>query len=311
MSLRALLIPPLLLLAATAAVYGLGEWYRRADFGEGLLEMHGGPGVWETAFERRDEAHEYHTVRLRGGAGISVTASLRTPVGDPRRYPALVVLGGLRTGRGTIEYLDRTPGLVLLCLDYPYEGKREGLTVTEFVRALPAIRRAIVETAPAVMLGVDYLLARDDVDPDRIVLAGGSLGALFVPAAAALDGRIAAAAILFGAGDIERLARANIGAPAMLAAPAAWAVAVLTAPVEPLAYVGRISPRPVFMLSATGDPRVPLACSRLLHDRAREPKTIRWIDAGHVSVHDREFHGLVGEELLLWLEANGLAGELR
>ncbi|MDD3642915.1 MAG: prolyl oligopeptidase family serine peptidase [Candidatus Krumholzibacteria bacterium] len=294
-----------------ASIYGLGEAYRREDFRDSLRARHGCLLPPRAVLDKRDASHEYRTVALMNEGEVSVTASLKTPIERNRRYPALVILGGLRTGHRTVDYLGQTSGLVLLCIDYPYTGKREGLTAWEFLRAVPAIRLAILETVPAVMLGVDYLLSRDDVDPDRIVIAGGSLGALFAPAAVACDDRIAAAALLLGAGDIERLARANINAPALLAAPAAWAVAVLTAPVEPLDYVGRISPRPVFMLSATGDPRIPLECSRLLHETAREPKTIRWIGAGHVSVRDREFHALIGRELLDWLAAEELIAEDR
>jgi hypothetical protein len=79
--------------------------------------------------------------------------------------------------------------------------------------------------------------------------------------------------------------------------------------VEPLVYVADVSPRPLFMLSATGDPRMPPECSRLLHDAARDPKRVRWINAGHVSVRDREFHELVGRELLDWLRTEGIVEE--
>jgi dienelactone hydrolase len=257
-----------------------------------------------TSSERRD-GYQFHTLSLGNDRGVVTTAGLKTPAVSGRRHPALVILGGLRTGSRTIEYLGDTGAMVLLALDYPYEGKRERLSAREFVAALPRMRRAVIETVPAVSMGVDYLLSRDDVDPDRIALVGGSLGAVFVPAAAASDHRIAAAAILFGAGDIEHLLRANIDLPGWLAAPAAWAGAVLTSPVEPLKYVADISPRPLLMLNGIGDPRVPSECTQRLHATAREPKTTRWIEAGHVSVRDREFHERVRAVLVDWLTEHG------
>jgi hypothetical protein len=60
------------------------------------------------------------------------------------------------------------------------------------------------------------------------------------------------------------------------------------------------------MLNGTGDPRMPEHCSRRLHEAAREPKTIRWIDAGHVNIRTVEFHRLVSRELADWMVANGL-----
>jgi fermentation-respiration switch protein FrsA (DUF1100 family) len=117
----------------------------------------------------------------------------------------------------------------------------------------------------------------------------------------ASDGRVAAGIMLFGGGDIERLVRTNLHTSALLSGPAAWICAVLTSPVDPVKYIGDISPRPLFMMNGRNDPRIPLECSRMLHEAALEPKTVRWIDAGHVNVRSREFHELVSRELMAWL----------
>lgn len=305
-NLRRTLIVLICLLAFAAAVYLAGEWYRRCDYRGRFSAMHGPLDVVEVTTDEMRGGHLFQSIELRSNGGIEVSACLKAPAGDGGRYPAMVILGGLRTGSRTIDYLEGTSGIVLLALDYPYRGKKQDLGALEFARSLPRIRRAVIETVPAVLLGVDYLLTRDDVAPERILLVGGSLGALFVPAIMAVDGRIAAAAILFGAGDLERLGRANIDAPAFVTVPACWALAVLTSPVEPLKYVADISPRPLFMLSGTFDPRIPVRCSRLLHGAAREPKTVRWIDAGHVTVYSKEFHEQVGRELVEWIVSQEL-----
>ncbi len=283
------------------AVYAAGEFYRRRDYREKFHRMHGSLGCVQMVDEGRRSGHHFWSLELSVDSGAYISASLKVPAGEGGRYPALVVLGGLRTGRRTIDYLGSTKGIVILALDYPYEGKKEDLGVIEFLWALPRIRRAVIETVPSVMLWIDYLLTREDVEQDKIMLVGGSLGAMFVPAAMAADERIAAGAILFGAGDIERLARANLRMPAFASAPAAWLCAVLASPVEPLKYVADVSPRPLFMLNGLGDPRIPARCSTTLHETAREPKTIRWIDAGHVNVRSSEFHEQVGRELTQWL----------
>jgi fermentation-respiration switch protein FrsA (DUF1100 family) len=69
--------------------------------------------------------------------------------------------------------------------------------------------------------------------------------------------------------------------------------------------MGRIAPRPVFMLNGTDDPRLPERCTRLLHEAAGEPKAIRWIDAGHVSIRDAEFRQRVLGHVKEWLAENG------
>ncbi len=304
--LRRVLIVFICLFILAAAIYLAGELYRRRDYREEFGVMRGRLTAVRVTNDEERDGHLFQTVELRNDRGIAVSACLKAPIGNGDRYPALVILGGLRTGRRTLEYLEGTSGIVLFTLDYPYEGKKEKLGVLEFARSLPRIRRAVLETVPAIMLGIDYLLTRDDIAPDRILLVGGSLGAIFTPAAAALDERIAAAVILFGAGNIEQLVRANLDMPAVVAVPAGWACAVLASPVEPLRYVADISPRPLFMMNGTGDPRIPLRCSCLLHETAREPKTVKWINVGHVNVRSNEFHGLVSRELIKWLVSREL-----
>jgi dienelactone hydrolase len=288
------------------ALYAAGEWYRTRDYSEPFVEMHGRLAEADVNLIDEDGGHRLFEVRLKNDGDIVVTGYLKVPADAGGRRPALLILGGVRTGKRTLDYIHNTRGVVLLALDYPYQGKKSGLGVSEFLVAVPAIRNAIIRTVPAAMLGVDYLLTRNDVDGGRIVLAGGSVGAVFAPAVAAVDKRIAGAAMLFGAGDIEELIRANIDAPGVVARPAAWMCAVLTSPVEPTKYIAEISPRPVFMLNGTGDPRMPESCSQLLHDAARHPKTIRWIDAGHVNIRAAEFHEQVSRELVEWLVANEL-----
>ena len=289
-----------------AAVYLTGEWFRRSDYRDKFGEMSGTLTFVEAANDRQHNGHLFQSVDLRNDRGISVSASLKVPTGKEKRYPALVILGGLVKGRQVIDYLEDTSGIILLALDYPYKGKKEKLSALEFVGSLPRMHRAVLETVPSVMLGIDYLLTRDDVIPDGIILVGGSLGAMFVPAAMAADTRIAAGAILFGAGDIERLVRSDLDLPSLVAAPAGWACAVLTSSIEPLKYVADISPRPLFMLNGSVDPRIPVPCSRILHETAREPKTVVWLDAGHLDVRSKEFHEMVIRELLEWLISQGL-----
>jgi hypothetical protein len=94
--------------------------------------------------------------------------------------------------------------------------------------------------------------------------------------------------------------------PAPIAAVASWIGSLVVSPLEPLKYIDRISPRPLFMLNGTGDPRMPTRCSLLLHEKAKQPKTIRWIQSGHIHVRSEEFHRLVRHELITWLLENDL-----
>jgi dienelactone hydrolase len=295
------------LLAMAVIVYVALEIYRDSDQLSYFVDLKGEiVSTRETALEE-SPTHSLLQIELRDDRGLEVVGYLKVPISDGRSFPALVALGGVRTGKNVLDYIEDTHGVVVLALDYPYEGKKNGLSVREFVSKIPDIRRALFNTVPTTMLAVDYLLQRDDIDPDRIVLVGGSVGALIVPAAAAADQRVDGVALLFGAGDLEAVLRANIPAPAPFAALGAWTAAVAVSPLEPLKYVGRISPRPLFMLNGTGDDRMPVRSSELLNEKAGEPKTVRWIDAGHVHIRSPEFHQKVTDEFIAWLVEHDLA----
>lgn len=304
---RRLAFGPAVIGILIVAVYMGVSHYRAGDYLPYFREHKGRLISWVESPPEPRGGGSLHRVTLRNDLGLEVHAFLKVPRAPAAPRAAIVTLGGLRHGVCALEYVEDTGEFIVLAMDYPFEGKRSGLSIWELLRQLPAMRRAALDTPSAVLLGVDYLYRRPDVDRDRIVLVGGSLGALFAPAAAAADDRITALAILFGAGDLSALIDANLPLPAFVRRPLGLGLSAAVSPLEPLKYIGRVAPRPVFMLNTTGDPRMPDSCSRLLHTVAGEPKTVRWIDAGHVYVRDRNFQQDVLEEVRAWLVDIGYA----
>lgn len=287
-------------------VYFAAESSCRGFDRQQFVDLHGRLIQAEESLLETADDHQILKVILEDDRGLRVVGHLKLPTDGTAPYPALLLLGGARTGRHTLDYLPATQGVVLLALDYPYEGKTSGLSVFQFVTALPAIRRAVIRTVPASMLAVDFLLTRADIDPDRIALVAGSLGALFAPAVGATDTRIAAVVLLFGGGEIQSLLEANIHEDlGPLTRPAAWLGRILTCPLEPLDHIGAIAPRPLFMLNGNEDLGIPERNTRLLYDAANEPKTLHWIDAGHINIRDESFHRLVTQELVTWFTEQG------
>ena len=287
-------------------LYITGEAYSKKDFLPYFLDRKSDlASVVETVLETGPDWDVVHLL-LADEKGIEVEAHLRVPHAPDTRRRALVILGGVGTGKRTVDYLGDTGDWLVMALDYPYRGPRSGLSRGEFLAALPAIRRAVLDTVPASMLAVDYLERRGDVDPNRIVLAGGSFGALFTPALAAADERISAVAIFFGAGDLHALIDANLELWWPLKPVASWLGWIIVSPLEPLKYAHRISPRPIFMLNGTGDEAIPEASAWALHDRAGEPKTVVWLPVGHVNIRSPEFHRQVLDEFVSWLRSVGV-----
>ncbi len=295
--------------AMSIIVYLLGEAYKTRDYLDYFLQRKSELVTVTERVVREQEDSTLLLVAFEDERSIQVEGYLKVPHRGGPLHPVLIALGGAGTGRRTMDYVGDTRDWLVLALDYPYRGETEDMSYWEYVSILPEARRAMLDTVPAGMLAVDYLWRRDDVDRSRIVLAGGSFGALFSPALAAADERISAVAILFGAGHLQDVIHANLRLPWPLKPALSWAGSVLVSPLEPLKYVHRVSPRPIFMLCATEDEAMPEHCTRALIDRAGDPKSVRWLPLGHVQISSIEFHQQVLDECVRWLREIGFMSE--
>jgi len=262
------------------------------------------------------DGYRVQSVRVRAASGLEVDLLLKRPAADPGdeysptiggRRPLVVLLGGHNTGRDAVRLIPDTRGAVVAALSYPYRGDHrvKGLRV---VRYVPAIRRAVFDTPPAIMLALDYLLAQPDVDPRQVEAIGVSLGAPFVVIAGALDRRITRVWAVHGSGGsygpLELNLRRNIPFAPARAVVAGLATLLISGPrLAPEQWAARIAPRPFVMVNARDDARMPRALVARLYASAREPKRIIWVSGGHVRARAEVVRPLIDTLLVRILPA--------
>ncbi|MEA3246906.1 MAG: hypothetical protein U9Q74_12190, partial [Gemmatimonadota bacterium] len=184
--------------------------------------------------------------------------------------------GGATNGKEAASLVGDPQGLLVASLSYPVYGndRATGLAV---IPEVPAFRRAIWDTPPAVTLALDYLLARPDVDTTRVELCGASFGVPFAAVVGARDPRVTRVWLVQGGADPRAMIEAGLHeeipfAPAR-ALVASLANVLASGPrFDPARWVGRISPRPVVMINTEQDERIPRASAEQLHAAARDPK---------------------------------------
>jgi dienelactone hydrolase len=237
-----------------------------------------------------DSLFDRSWLTVQSSSGLEVVSGILTPSrqtlpGDQiERFPAVILLGGKATGKYAVDYALGIRNIILVAPDYPYEP-RPSYTVGEFASDVPAIRKAILDMFPSVMLVIDYLFTRPDVDTTKIVVLGYSFGAPFIPGIVANDRRPAVAAIVYGGGGMRTLIRHNVRRyrGAIVSEAVGTLSGLLLRPVEPLRYVDHISPIPLVMINGTEDEQVPRENTLALFERAGEPKRLVWIESRHVN----------------------------
>ena len=231
-------------------------------------------------------------VRVTATSGLAVDLMFRRPRADSdKRLPLAVILGGHYTGRKAVDLLGPTPGVAIAALSYPFTGDPRPDALT-FLREIPKIRGAFLDTPPAVMLALDYLWQLPAVDTAQVEAIGVSLGAPFMTIAGALDPRLSRVWVLHGSGGsyvpLEANMKRNIPIPGVRHLAAGLANVIINGPrLDPVHWVDDIAPRPFMMVNASDDERLPRRAVDALYESAQQPKEIVWMPGRHIH-SDRE-----------------------
>ena len=159
-------------------------------------------------------------------------------------------------------------GWNLFCFDYRGYGESAGRPT----------RTGTIADAHA---AIDYVRARSDVDADRVVVLGQSLGGAIAIVVAAQSPSVRALAIEGTFSNYRTEAR-FVGRQNLLIAPVAGALArvLVSEGYDPIDWVGRIAPRPTLFVCGTDDRVVDYRQTVALHEAAGEPKELIVIEGG-------------------------------
>jgi pimeloyl-ACP methyl ester carboxylesterase len=209
-----------------------------------------------------------------------------------------------------VARLHARDGYGALMFDFAGHGRSDGTTVTFGVREQEDVRAAL-----------DYLRTRGDVNMERIGLLGYSLGAITAVLFAAQHPEVRAVVVESAFADLQRdiaaVFRRYTGLPPFPFAQLVvfWAerqTGARLAEVRPAQVIGRISPRPVLIISDLKDDLADEPYDgEHLYLNAGQPKELWQVpDAGHIqafTLRPEEWIARVGDFLDRYLAGNGAA----
>jgi len=173
-------------------------------------------------------------------------------------------------------------GYHVLMYDYRGFGSSSG-TIT---------RRGVIEDVRAAF---DYAKSRRDVDPDRLISFGHSLGGAKSIVALGEKPMPGVRAVISDAGFASYRGMAEVMAGNV-------GLSVVTDENAPKDWVAKLSPTPVLFIHGTADEVVPFAQGQQLFDAAQEPKTFFAVSGGHHGDALVLNRGEYRRKVLVWLD---------
>jgi uncharacterized protein len=234
-----------------------------------------------------DDASLYK-VTYHSTNGQNVPALLFLPRHAKTPMPVVVLQHGL--GRAKEDMLNDAmkgelvkDGFAGFAMDAALHGERKMAGKEPLTTFFGMDKTPVYQTVADLRRGLDYLATVPEIDPKRIGYYGISMGGFLGALAAGLDTRIKAPVLVVTWGDwgtlfdnsdlLKQAAAGTILTPEL--------VRQFMADVDPINFVGHISPRPVLMQNGKTDHAVPPVAAEPLHKAARDPKVIRWYPGGH------------------------------
>jgi dienelactone hydrolase len=277
-------VPTLTAAPAPASALATFDYDRTADYAPALelIDTEQGVKIYELSFRSpRGTGRATGLLFVPGGAGPFAGLVLQhgMPGNAEQMAGGAVVLA--------------SHGAVVVALDAPFA--RRGGNPVRFIDADSAEQ---VQLMTELQRAVDLLVARPDVDADRLgylgVSYGGAMGALFV----GIERRLKPGVLVVADGGLVSHFTGPEDGGVFYGLTCTqlrrWFESMV--PIEPIKYVGFASPTPLLLQSGHQDLLVPAPDAERLHAAVGEPKTIRWYNAGH---------GLTAEAVrdqLLWLQ---------
>ncbi len=269
---------------ASARAKSIGELRRMFDYGRSLpLD------VKESGVEDRDGTR-IHDVSYRSPGGGRVTAYLVVPTGGRRKLAGVIFMHSRPGSRK--NFLDEAlslakVGAVSLLIDAPFS--RAGESKREFdptVTKPEADRDIYIQTVVDLRRGVDLLVSRSDVDPQRIGFVGHSYGAHTGAVLAGVEKRIKAYVIMAGAPSLTEFLRTST-LPAIVKTRDSLTKEQqekyfnTLADVDPINYIGHVAPAALFFQFGKTDAYPTVEQAKLYSGKASSPKLVKFYEAGH------------------------------
>ena len=228
--------------------------------------------------EDNDEVKIY-SVSFTSIHNQKVTGLLTIPTEAEEPLPVVMLLHGLGD-RKTVDYIEAghqyffKAGFAVFRIDIDNHGERKEydyeFDLTDGYKYWT--RNVMTQTVFDLRRSIDFLETRPEIDSDRIGFFGISLGGVIGIVFVGVDDRVKVPVIALAGGNLSLM----FGLDAM-----SDETLDFFSIIDPINFVKEISPRPLLMINAENDEVIAPITSRMLYQKAKDPKEIIWYPSKH------------------------------
>lgn len=233
--------------------------------------------------------HSMSYITFRSVHERRVTGLLSIPKKKAAPYPVIILMHGLGD-RKTVDYIEighkyfLDAGYAVLRLDIEMHGDRKGDEYEfGFTDGYPYWTRNIIsQTVFDLQRAIDFLEKIPEIDSERIGYYGISLGGMIGTVFCGIDKRVKVPVFVIAGGGFHFM----FGKEAL-----SEETADFLSIIDPINFVENIHPRPLLMVNAENDEVIPPMSSKLLFQKAKEPKKIIWYPEKHRTISPEKVYG--------------------
>lgn len=283
---RSLVIAKLvLLLVFPLFLVNAQSYYNLRD---GLLDRKGAIEAMKLIPAEESPQTRTFNFTLRSSSGDSITGRIRFPKRSGQ-FPAALLCVGLETGKEVIDMIEGQEGVILMAVDYPFEGDWD-FSGWSAVTTTFRLRSMAFRTVPLLLNCLDWLFERQEVKKDDVTVGAVSFGVFTAVPPAVIDQRVRRLVVVQAGGSLSTVIAHNAkrwGSP-LPDWLSGWLGGAILSQFEPTKYIRYLSPRELLMINGEEDSYFPRESAEALYEAAQEPKEIIWRKSPHVMPGEKE-----------------------
>jgi len=236
--------------------------------------------------------------------GKPLEAYIKVPY-DRKNLPAVIILGGMMTGKSAVNYAYGVDNVILAAPDYRYKPRWEYNIFTILYDLLEAYEAMYMQVVDNILL-IEYLNSWDKNEEKRISLLGYSFGVPFAIATVSVQKNINQLALVYGGADLKFLIRHNLDLFNFiideLLVQLFW-LHVMN--FEPGNFTENLAAESILLVNGLQDKKIPELSAKKLQNNLSGQKSIIWLESKHVHPQNKQLSLKIIDILKNWYQEKG------